>query len=309
MHKDDQKTFGETVSENDAVSDHGSANDIKVEGVKRVFPGGAIRYDKGWKGRFDLIPEDVFERLNCLGSRLAKEPVPVSKEDAVNAAWKHDYLGAIFVLTIVNYGTKDQKEVLASDSKSTAEKQDIITFLFCRMVADLAKHFQKGAEKYGPRNCQRGIPLDSFRDSGLRHLCQYIMGYEDEPHLCAAIWNFWMADWTIHLNDRMFPLEEPEESADTLNVVDPANTYRVVVGLDKAGEVLTGIVMKDDERTVIPKENISIVDTGETIPEEKKPEPVEDTPEDPFPDIYCPGDPSWPNKDPYEGTYMHGSVI
>ena len=60
----------------------------------------------------------------------------------------------------------------------------------------LAKHFESGATKYGDRNWEKGIPLQSFIDSGMRHLLKYMDGQTDEDHLCAAAWNLMCAMWT-----------------------------------------------------------------------------------------------------------------
>ena len=59
-----------------------------------------------------------------------------------------------------------------------------------------AKHFEAGAIKYGDRNWERGIPINSFIDSALRHLFKYLDGQTDEDHLCAASWNLDAAMWT-----------------------------------------------------------------------------------------------------------------
>jgi hypothetical protein len=53
----------------------------------------------------------------------------------------------------------------------------------------LARHFEKGAAKYGDRNWEQGIPLSRFLDSALRHLFAYLAGRDDEDHLVAAAWN------------------------------------------------------------------------------------------------------------------------
>lgn len=53
----------------------------------------------------------------------------------------------------------------------------------------LAVHCEKGALKYGERNCEKGIPVSSLADSAMRHLCKYISGAVDEDHLTAAFWN------------------------------------------------------------------------------------------------------------------------
>lgn len=60
----------------------------------------------------------------------------------------------------------------------------------CRALIAVAKHFEAGARKYEDRNWEKGIPLHSFFDSGIRHALQFLMGKRDEPHLEAACWNF-----------------------------------------------------------------------------------------------------------------------
>ena len=59
-----------------------------------------------------------------------------------------------------------------------------------------ARHFEAGAKKYGDRNWEKGIPLNSFIDSALRHIFKYLNGETDEDHLCAASWNLDAAMWT-----------------------------------------------------------------------------------------------------------------
>lgn len=60
-------------------------------------------------------------------------------------------------------------------------------------VLRLSKHFEAGAIKYGERNWEKGIPINSFIDSAMRHILKYILGYTDEDHLCAAAWNLMCA--------------------------------------------------------------------------------------------------------------------
>lgn len=52
----------------------------------------------------------------------------------------------------------------------------------------LALIFEGGAEKYGDRNWENGLPLDVFLDSGMRHLVKLMNGETDEDHaaLCMA---------------------------------------------------------------------------------------------------------------------------
>jgi hypothetical protein len=57
----------------------------------------------------------------------------------------------------------------------------------------LARHFENGAKKYGDRNWEKGVPINSFVDSALRHTFKYMAGMDDEDHLVAAAWNLMCA--------------------------------------------------------------------------------------------------------------------
>jgi len=54
----------------------------------------------------------------------------------------------------------------------------------------VAKVFEKGSLKYSARNWEKGLPLWSFLDSGLRHLYKAVAGLQDEDHEGQAFWNF-----------------------------------------------------------------------------------------------------------------------
>ena len=56
-------------------------------------------------------------------------------------------------------------------------------------IWELAKHCEAGAVKYGERNIDLGCPQHSLIDSAIRHLAKYLMGWTDEDHLRAALWN------------------------------------------------------------------------------------------------------------------------
>lgn len=56
-------------------------------------------------------------------------------------------------------------------------------------IIALAKHLEKGAEKYGDRNWEKGQPMSAVLDSGERHLNAYKLGAKDEDHLVAAFCN------------------------------------------------------------------------------------------------------------------------
>lgn len=56
-------------------------------------------------------------------------------------------------------------------------------------IQEVARQCEEGAEKYGERNVDKGIPQHSLIDSAFRHLARYTRGETDEDHLRAAAWN------------------------------------------------------------------------------------------------------------------------
>lgn len=64
-------------------------------------------------------------------------------------------------------------------------------------IMEVSKHCESGAKKYGEHNVDKGIPLNSFCDSGMRHLAKFMAGWKDEDHLLAAVWNLlWAVEMT-----------------------------------------------------------------------------------------------------------------
>ena len=57
-------------------------------------------------------------------------------------------------------------------------------------IMEVSRHCEAGAAKYGEHNVDKGIPVHSLFNSGMRHACKWFLGWEDEPHLVAACWNF-----------------------------------------------------------------------------------------------------------------------
>jgi len=58
-----------------------------------------------------------------------------------------------------------------------------------RAITLAAQQMERGMQKYGARNWELGQPLSSYFDSGMRHLTKHWMGWTDEPHLDAFLWN------------------------------------------------------------------------------------------------------------------------
>lgn len=79
----------------------------------------------------------------------------------------------------------------------------------------LARHYERGAVKYGPHNWTKGIPCHSFADSALRHLLKYMDGQTDEDHLIAAIWNLCGLAWTEEKKPELMDIPERRTGDDT----------------------------------------------------------------------------------------------
>lgn len=66
----------------------------------------------------------------------------------------------------------------------------------------LALVYERGAKKYEENNWMKGIPLNSYLDSAMRHINQLKLGYEDEDHAAQAAWNMMAFIWTLEAIER-----------------------------------------------------------------------------------------------------------
>lgn len=166
--------------------------DIKFTGDPVAFDGVEGKRDpKTGKGRFDLIPTEVYYPLFSKADHdwlLDCHPASILMSIA-----DEKFIEAIIKMTIYSYA-KHNEDYAASSSE--------FWHGVWPMLQDLAIHFQKGAEHYGERNCQKGIPLWSFKDSAMRHATQVFEGKTDEPHSISVIWNCWLAAWTVITSDK-----------------------------------------------------------------------------------------------------------
>lgn len=165
---------------------------IRFTGDPVAFDGVEGKRDpKTGKGRFDLIPTEVFYPLFAKADHdwlLDCHPASIMMSIA-----NEKFIDAIIKMTIYAYA-KHNEHYAASSSE--------FWHGVWPMLQDLAIHFQKGAEHYGERNCQKGIPLWSFKDSAMRHATQVFEGKKDEPHSISVIWNCWLAAWTMIKSNR-----------------------------------------------------------------------------------------------------------
>ena len=63
-------------------------------------------------------------------------------------------------------------------------------------MLEVSVHFEDGAKKYGERNWEKGLPVDCFLNSAIRHYLKWVDGWNDEPHDRAIVWNLLCMWWT-----------------------------------------------------------------------------------------------------------------
>lgn len=206
-----------------------SENYIKMDGEVDGFSGGAIRYSKKGKGRFDLIPSEVVYLLLGYGELTFQDNnvATFALSDIIKDAYIDDdkrYIQAIIDLIAIEYAKNS-----VTDSEYHCISVTYSEWLqgFVRALKDLAIHYEYGAEKYGVDNWKHGIPLTggdrggSFTDSGLRHLNQYLLGETDEKHAVAFMWNFVNAIY-LQLQENNKITEEFYKNKAVIEAVDEA---------------------------------------------------------------------------------------
>lgn len=140
---------------------------IKDSGDRREYATGAVRDMADGKGRCDLLPLDVAAAMLQDGTILRLISEFQRSED-----------------TRFLYEALDIFRNSCDWDEST-------------MLLEVAKHMEDGAKKYGERNWEKGLPVDCFVDSAVRHYLKWRRWDEDERHDRAFCWNVMCCIWTI----------------------------------------------------------------------------------------------------------------
>lgn len=144
---------------------------IKDSGERRSFDTGAVRDIQDGKGRPSLMPLEV---VYMLTNDVIIYYLGRFKEDG-------DTMNLLQVLS--HFSRK------AYDSYET-------------MLLEVAKHFEEGALKYGDNNWQKGMPVDCYMDSTIRHYLKWRRGDKDEDHARAFVWNIMCCIWEVDCRDK-----------------------------------------------------------------------------------------------------------
>lgn len=145
---------------------------IKDSGDRTEFETGAVRDCAEGKGRCDLVPIEAFYDLMHGTDEIFRQ------------------LG----------GFQERKdpyilELIFNEFVETYFRSKYDAFL------ELAVHFEEGAKKYSDNNWKKGIPVERYLDSAVRHYCKFKRGDTDERHDRAFLWNILCCYWTMTCKD------------------------------------------------------------------------------------------------------------
>jgi hypothetical protein len=146
----------------------------------KTFESGAQREDT-LKGRYDLIPAQALQLIN----RISK-PLAIARERAFVL------IPILEEFIITNDAAESFGTLLGyiSVSKNIPAYTDKFKCLIKQM---LATTLQEGAETYGDRNWEKGLPEENLKNHALNHIYKYMEGDKLERHLEHALCNlmFW----------------------------------------------------------------------------------------------------------------------
>ena len=145
---------------------------IKDSGNRTTFSTGAVRDIQEGKGAMYLLPLDVVAKLT--GSHVV-ELIELFRKTG-STSYLYDCLRGF---ANVRYGIVEE------------------------MILVVSKLFEEGMKKYGRDNWKKGIPVERYIDSALRHLMKHRALMTDEPHDRAFVWNILCCIWTMENKPEM----------------------------------------------------------------------------------------------------------
>ena len=140
-----------------------------------TFASGAKKHDRKGKGRFDLLP---FKAIKYFRGFMSQETA-AHIEDLFDELI-YNYLADIDIKKTITYIINNILDDYVGG------------VMTCYALIELvAKRMEDGLEFYEEHNWRKGIPHNSFIDSGIRHYYKHIYNIKpEENHLSASLWNF-----------------------------------------------------------------------------------------------------------------------
>lgn len=146
---------------------------IQDSGNRREFETGAVRDIQEGKGRCDLLP------LAVIGDLYAKSGLVEIQQ--ILALINRFQITGDTVYLIYALGMFGKAHF--NDNWET-------------LILEVSIHFEEGAKKYGVDNWKKGIPVNCYINSAIRHFLKFTRGDEDERHDRAFAWNLICCIWT-----------------------------------------------------------------------------------------------------------------
>lgn len=178
LYRKVSNTVTDTRDENEIFTSEDCRNIVKPvlkdSGERRQFESGAVRDIQRGKGRCDLLTLDVISDFydylddDCPASDIFFQIDQFQRNG--------------FVTSLYHVLTNASINIFGNNPAN--------------MFLELAIHFEDGAIKYGENNWQKGIPVNCYIDSAVRHYLKFLRGDKDEPHDRAFVWNIVCAIWT-----------------------------------------------------------------------------------------------------------------
>lgn len=227
---DGEREVGAVVSDDDIVryimrKEKPCQSSLKDTGNRSDLSGtGGLRDINPENGRCDLLPAHILanyviqsDMMNEMikadvrtnvGKALGKLLTYLDTVNPVHLYEAFDYL--------IQYNYLVNADVCGDEDKNWHGVYKLRGL--AQMIMDLSVHYKNGALKYAERNWEKGLPIHSFIDSAIRHLCKEILGWTDEPHLIACAWNVVGALYTLEtypwLQDLPNQKDKREENKD-----------------------------------------------------------------------------------------------
>lgn len=167
----------DTILKEDTDEMHTS---IKDSGDRTEFSTGAVRDMREGKGRCDLMPLEVVAKMLSPEASLDVPDLVIGSIALFNN--KND---TVHLYRALNYFS------------SRCYHSNIP-----EMFLEVARHFEEGAKKYGENNWQKGIPVNCYIDSAIRHYLKWLRGDKDEPHDRAFVWNLMCCIWEVDYHNK-----------------------------------------------------------------------------------------------------------
>ncbi len=144
---------------------------IQDSGERRTFDTGAVRDIQEGKGRPTLMPLRVVSRL--LGKQTGDYIFQSIAGFTEPGETRYLYAALLKFVTIAFGGEPET------------------------LILETAIHFEEGAKKYGENNWQKGLPVNCYLDSAIRHYLKYRRGDKDEDHARSFAWNLICCIWEV----------------------------------------------------------------------------------------------------------------